>query len=290
MGVKTTVRALLVQVNSKSNSKSKSKCAVCTTIVQWHCTLAISTRAARRNMRPARFAGARNIEWREVPTRASEIPRDRKVILFCNTGSLSAQALFALRVAGYGNALVLQTGFIQCHGTAVCRVCRQQQPAEEGSASSGGRGVLNGRGLSHGCPQPDVAPTAVRSPSSCCLDGLDLLETSLRGLHGRPAGMLPKRLLCVLWSLALSELFIGFDEPEPRPGPPTCLPLLPQTLADEVYLPTRQRLLLRYKRRRIEPDGGLCAVTNSSSFSALGQGVCQPCTVRTGHHHTSQNK
>ncbi len=54
--------------------------------------------------------GARNIEWREVLTRIDEIPKDKKVILFCNTGSLSAQAAFALRVAGRDNVLVLQTG------------------------------------------------------------------------------------------------------------------------------------------------------------------------------------
>ena len=54
--------------------------------------------------------GARHIEWREVLTRISEIPKDKKVILFCNTGSLSAQAAFALRVAGRDNVLVLQTG------------------------------------------------------------------------------------------------------------------------------------------------------------------------------------
>jgi rhodanese-related sulfurtransferase len=54
--------------------------------------------------------GARNIEWREVLGRINEIPKDKKVILFCNTGSLSAQAAFALRVAGRDNVLVLQTG------------------------------------------------------------------------------------------------------------------------------------------------------------------------------------
>jgi rhodanese-related sulfurtransferase len=32
-------------------------------------------------------------------------------ILFCNTGSLSAQATFALRVAGRTNVLVMQSGF-----------------------------------------------------------------------------------------------------------------------------------------------------------------------------------
>ena len=54
--------------------------------------------------------GARNLEWREVLTRIGEIPKDKKVVLFCNTGSLSAQAAFALRVAGRENVLVLQTG------------------------------------------------------------------------------------------------------------------------------------------------------------------------------------
>ena len=54
--------------------------------------------------------GARNIEWREVLSRIKDIPKDKKVILFCNTGSLSAQAAFALRVAGRDNVLVLQTG------------------------------------------------------------------------------------------------------------------------------------------------------------------------------------
>ena len=54
--------------------------------------------------------GALNIEWREVLARRDEIPTDRKVVLFCNTGTLSAQAAFALRVSGRDNVLVLQTG------------------------------------------------------------------------------------------------------------------------------------------------------------------------------------
>ena len=54
--------------------------------------------------------GAEHIEWREVLAHRDEIPTDRKVILFCNTGSLSAQAAFALRMAGMDNVLVLQTG------------------------------------------------------------------------------------------------------------------------------------------------------------------------------------
>lgn len=54
--------------------------------------------------------GAHNIEWREVLSCINEIPTDKKVILFCNTGSLSVQAGLALRVAGRAYVLVLQTG------------------------------------------------------------------------------------------------------------------------------------------------------------------------------------
>ena len=42
----------------------------------------------------------------------AEIPKGKKVVLFCNTGSLSAQAAFALRVAGRENVSLLQTGFL----------------------------------------------------------------------------------------------------------------------------------------------------------------------------------
>ena len=55
--------------------------------------------------------GAINIEWREVLAERDSLPSDQKMVLFCNTGSLSSQALFALRVAGFDNAVVMQTGF-----------------------------------------------------------------------------------------------------------------------------------------------------------------------------------
>lgn len=58
----------------------------------------------------ATIPGARHIEWREVIERIDDIPEDQKTILFCNTGALSAQAVFALRVAGRDNVLVLQGG------------------------------------------------------------------------------------------------------------------------------------------------------------------------------------
>jgi rhodanese-related sulfurtransferase len=35
------------------------------------------------------------------------------VLLYCNTGTLSAQAGFALRVAGYENVRVLQGGYAE---------------------------------------------------------------------------------------------------------------------------------------------------------------------------------
>ena len=56
--------------------------------------------------------GAIHLEWRQVIERMDEIPTDRKVIVFCNTGSLSAQAGFALRVAGFDNVVVMQSGFL----------------------------------------------------------------------------------------------------------------------------------------------------------------------------------
>lgn len=54
--------------------------------------------------------GAVNIEWREIPARLDEVSNASMVILFCNTGSLSAQATFAARLMGYENVVVLQTG------------------------------------------------------------------------------------------------------------------------------------------------------------------------------------
>ncbi len=58
----------------------------------------------------ATIPGATHIEWRDVPSRLEDIPDNGMVILFCNTGSLSAQAVFAARVLGHENVLVLQTG------------------------------------------------------------------------------------------------------------------------------------------------------------------------------------
>jgi rhodanese-related sulfurtransferase len=55
--------------------------------------------------------GAVNIEWRQAVARRGELPKDRMVVVYCNSGSLSAQAVFALRLLGHDNVKVLQDGY-----------------------------------------------------------------------------------------------------------------------------------------------------------------------------------
>lgn len=57
--------------------------------------------------------GAVHIEWRQVMARRSEIPKDKPVLIYCNQGTLSAQAGFALRLAGYENVRILQGGMAE---------------------------------------------------------------------------------------------------------------------------------------------------------------------------------
>ncbi|MDH5205464.1 MAG: rhodanese-like domain-containing protein [Hylemonella sp.] len=59
----------------------------------------------------AHIPGAVHIEWRQVLARRSEIPKDKPVLIYCNAGTLSAQAGLALRLAGYENVRILQGGF-----------------------------------------------------------------------------------------------------------------------------------------------------------------------------------
>ena len=54
-----------------------------------------------------------NLEWRQVLEKRASIPKDKPVLIYCNTGSLSAQAGFALRVAGYDNVRIIQGGFAE---------------------------------------------------------------------------------------------------------------------------------------------------------------------------------
>lgn len=57
--------------------------------------------------------GAVNIEWRQVLVKSGDIPKNKPVLIYCNTGSLSAQAGFALRVSGWENVKILQGGFAE---------------------------------------------------------------------------------------------------------------------------------------------------------------------------------
>ena len=64
---------------------------------------------------PGQFAkghipGAINMDWRQVLAKRHTIPKDKPALIYCNTGSLSAQAGFALRVAGWDNLRILQGG------------------------------------------------------------------------------------------------------------------------------------------------------------------------------------
>lgn len=56
--------------------------------------------------------GAINIDWRDTIKRMDEIPRDKPVVLYCETGLLSSKAHFMLRLAGYENAKVLWGGYL----------------------------------------------------------------------------------------------------------------------------------------------------------------------------------
>ena len=57
--------------------------------------------------------GAVNIEWRQVLAKSGDIPKNKPVLIYCNTGTLSAQAGFALRVSGWENVRILQGGFTE---------------------------------------------------------------------------------------------------------------------------------------------------------------------------------
>jgi len=57
--------------------------------------------------------GAINIDWRQVLAKSGSIPKNKTVLVYCNTGTLSAQAGFALRVSGWENVRILQGGIAE---------------------------------------------------------------------------------------------------------------------------------------------------------------------------------
>jgi rhodanese-related sulfurtransferase len=56
--------------------------------------------------------GAMNIEWRQILERRDEIPTDKSVVLYCDTGLSSSRAYFILRLAGRENIKVLRGGYL----------------------------------------------------------------------------------------------------------------------------------------------------------------------------------
>ncbi|OIP07927.1 MAG: sulfurtransferase [Betaproteobacteria bacterium CG2_30_59_46] len=76
----------------------------------WKNVYIIDTRDADQYQK-AHIPGAVNIDWRQVLGLRAELPSDRMVLVYCNAGTLSAQAGLALRVAGMENVRILQGGF-----------------------------------------------------------------------------------------------------------------------------------------------------------------------------------
>jgi len=52
-----------------------------------------------------------NIEWRQVLNNLEDIPTDKTVVLYCDSGLLSSKAHFALKLVGYENVRVLLGGY-----------------------------------------------------------------------------------------------------------------------------------------------------------------------------------
>ena len=76
---------------------------------EWKKMVVIDARDAAQFAK-GHIPGAIHMDWRQVLARRNTIPKDKPVLIYCNTGSLSAQAGFAMRVAGWDNLRILQGG------------------------------------------------------------------------------------------------------------------------------------------------------------------------------------
>lgn len=52
-----------------------------------------------------------NIDWRFVLSEVKQLPKDKLIVLYCDTGILSSKAQFALRLVGYEQVKVLFNGY-----------------------------------------------------------------------------------------------------------------------------------------------------------------------------------
>ncbi len=55
--------------------------------------------------------GAVNIEWRQVFAQRAKLPRDKTILVYCNTSSFAAQVAMALRMDGFENVRLLHGGY-----------------------------------------------------------------------------------------------------------------------------------------------------------------------------------
>lgn len=76
---------------------------------EWKKMVVIDARDAAQFAK-SHIPGAIHMDWRQVLAKRNSIPKDKPVLIYCNTGSLSAQAGFAMRVAGWDNLRILQGG------------------------------------------------------------------------------------------------------------------------------------------------------------------------------------
>lgn len=72
--------------------------------------LVVDTRAAEAFAKD-HISGAINIDWRFVLSEVKQLPKDRLIVLYCDTGILSSKAHLALRLVGYDQVKVLFNGY-----------------------------------------------------------------------------------------------------------------------------------------------------------------------------------
>lgn len=55
--------------------------------------------------------GAVNIEWRQVFAQRARLPKDKTILVYCNTSSFAAQVAMALRIDGFENVRLMYGGY-----------------------------------------------------------------------------------------------------------------------------------------------------------------------------------
>jgi rhodanese-related sulfurtransferase len=55
--------------------------------------------------------GAVNIEWRQVFAQRAKLPKDKTILVYCNTSSFAGQVAMALRMDGFENVRLLHGGY-----------------------------------------------------------------------------------------------------------------------------------------------------------------------------------